>query len=151
MEEHLFMHACLAANLRVANILLRSGRARKEHAAFVVRFLWRQGKAWGLGGEEPPQASGRAQTENHGQGSELNPKDCAVAIFELSRALFPDFVSLYRDDLWAEIALAWARGGASRQTLQHTAADPLAPTLGPRVVRGFGDAPHPRTRDEQIR
>jgi hypothetical protein len=141
IEEHLFMHACLAANLRVANVLLWSGRVRKEHAVFVVRFLWRQGATFD-----------RAQAENPSQGSELNPKDYAVAVFELSRALFPDFVSLYCDDLWAEIALAWAHGSASRQTLQRSkAADPLAPILGPRVVYGFGDTAAPEMHDEPIR
>jgi hypothetical protein len=148
IDEHLFMHACLAANLRVANVLLWSGGVRKEHAAFVVRFLWRQGIAFD-----------RARTESPGQDDPLrgpplaHPKDCAAAVFELSRAVFPDFVALYRDDLWAEVALAWAHGGASRQTLQRSpkAADPSVTTPGPHKVHGFGDTADPEMRDEPIR
>ncbi len=116
-EEHLFMHACLAANLRTANVLLWSGRVSKEYAAFVVRYLWQLGAL--------------AHAKNPNRGTEPDPKGSAVAVFELARAAFPDFVSVDREGLWAEIMLAWARGGAetertdgSRPGALHESIDP---------------------------
>lgn len=103
VEEHLFMHACLAANLRTANVLLWSGRVRKEYAAFVIRYLWRLARA-----ETMEEASSFG--------------DCAVAVFELSRAAFPDFISICREDPWAEIMIAWARGSCAKNS--HEAPKP---------------------------
>lgn len=101
VEEHLFMHACLAANLRTANILLGSGKVSKGYAAFVIRYLWHLGA-------ETTQNKKPSQIKNSDRDDVRN---YAVKIFELTCAVFPDFVSTHHEGPWAEILLAWARGG----------------------------------------
>ncbi len=112
-EECLFMHACLMANLRAAQILLRAGTVRKGYAAFVIRYLWRLGTVKEASSSNASVVPSVNAT-GHTHGTEPDHKGCAVAIFELAHAAFPDFVSVCREDPWPEIMLAWACDSYSR-------------------------------------